>query len=217
MLRLSNIQAIRFKGPLLALAAYGSLHRRQFADLDLMVSEACLEKAAAVLRQQGFRPWRDFGCERALIHRQDGYALDLHRSVVPDVYPFGLSFSTLWARGRDVGMGNHTLRTLCDNDAFLVAVAQVGRDLFTGRLRLGKLSDLAMMMRKQGAGDRARIHALGAQQGMSRMIETVVVLNLRGATVLGARLASPRKQNTAAPPATLEKNGRGTIHGSKIL
>jgi hypothetical protein len=51
----ANVQAIGFKGPSLALAAYGDAGSRPSIDLDFVVAPASLAQALAALREAGFR------------------------------------------------------------------------------------------------------------------------------------------------------------------
>lgn len=47
-----------FKGPALAVQAYGDLADRQSVDLDFILPHASLTRAAAMLEALGYRPWR---------------------------------------------------------------------------------------------------------------------------------------------------------------
>lgn len=51
-----NIQALPFKGPVLAAHIYGNLTLRQFADLDIMIKKRDLVHARSLLLQEGYTP-----------------------------------------------------------------------------------------------------------------------------------------------------------------
>jgi hypothetical protein len=50
-----EIPAIAYKGPTLAVSAYGNLSLRQFGDLDILVQDRAYERARQLLIKQGFR------------------------------------------------------------------------------------------------------------------------------------------------------------------
>lgn len=49
-----GIDALPFKGPVMAQTLYGNLALRQFSDLDLLVPEASFAQAVSLLRQEGY-------------------------------------------------------------------------------------------------------------------------------------------------------------------
>ncbi len=51
-----RVQAIPYKGPVLAQSAYGDLGLRSFSDLDLFISPADFEPAKRALEEIGYRP-----------------------------------------------------------------------------------------------------------------------------------------------------------------
>lgn len=55
-LEANKIQVVPFKGPTLALAAYGDISLRQFADLDILINQRDLPKIKQLLIDQGFKP-----------------------------------------------------------------------------------------------------------------------------------------------------------------
>jgi len=58
-LEAEGITAISFKGPSLAMLAYGNLAWREFVDVDILVAERDLAKVATVLQSAGYEPHRD--------------------------------------------------------------------------------------------------------------------------------------------------------------
>ncbi len=52
----NGIKAIAFKGPTLAQLAYGDITQRQFSDLDILVSEKQLFKAAQLITREAYTP-----------------------------------------------------------------------------------------------------------------------------------------------------------------
>lgn len=60
LLKSHSISAIPFKGPVLAVQAYGDLFLRQFVDLDFLVGPEDIKKAGQVLAAHGYRLWHAF-------------------------------------------------------------------------------------------------------------------------------------------------------------
>src|SRR5260370_38643204 len=50
-----GIQVLPFKGPTLAMAAYGNLALRQFTDLDLLIRKEDVLRARGILLENGYR------------------------------------------------------------------------------------------------------------------------------------------------------------------
>lgn len=84
-----NIQAIPYKGPILAQQVYGNLTMRQFGDLDLFVSKNDVPKIKGILRALGYEPEFNLGSvqeqnylksqrELKFFNESNGVTLELH-------------------------------------------------------------------------------------------------------------------------------------------
>ena len=89
-LRQSGIEAIPFKGPVLAELAYGNIGLREFVDLDVLVDVQAAPRASHILQDDGWTPSTELmdwmiplvaGQQQEF--RKNGIALDLHWSVMP--------------------------------------------------------------------------------------------------------------------------------------
>jgi hypothetical protein len=119
LLESENIQAVCFKGPLIAESAYGDLNLRSFTDLDILIKKADVPRAKEVLRQNGYKPEIDLSGRRqekffrhensiSFYHKNNVY-VDLHweitgRYLLDPVYleNFSDRLSTTWFLGRQV-------------------------------------------------------------------------------------------------------------------
>ncbi len=130
LLEAESIRAISFKGPTLAVLAYGSISMRQFADIDLLVRVEDRETALAILEAEDYAPY--FRAYRRPIARlskaqaasylrnyhqyelsgTDGKQVDLHWHTAPRRYPFRLDPDRLWADTGRVSLGGHAIATL---------------------------------------------------------------------------------------------------------
>ena len=83
-----SIPAIPFKGPVLAVSAYGNLSLRQIGDLDILVRERDYHKAKELLLDQGHRMLYDrgheaFALQGQLWHEEKKVSVDLHYGMPP--------------------------------------------------------------------------------------------------------------------------------------
>jgi len=83
-----SIPAIPFKGPVLAVSAYGNLSLRQISDLDILVRERDYHKAKELLLDQGHRMAYDrgheaFALQAQLWHEEKKVSVDLHYGMPP--------------------------------------------------------------------------------------------------------------------------------------
>ena len=104
----AGIAALVFKGPALALAAYGGLDRRGFDDIDILIAPEAAPRALAVLAGAGWMPrlqlngWqlsayrRDFAALELV--RADGAQLDLHWRFTESWFPVALPVAEMLAR-----------------------------------------------------------------------------------------------------------------------
>jgi len=101
-----NIQAVPFKGPVLAATMYGDLALRQFGDLDILVHHDRIRQAKDLLLARGYQlpfPMTETQ-EDALLQSCNAYALtragtstvDLHWSLTRRSWPAPLDPEQLW-------------------------------------------------------------------------------------------------------------------------
>ena len=108
LLKANNLQAIPFKGPTLALAAYGDVGLRQFADLDILVRKTDILKIKDLLIAHGFKSHLQLSPrqEAALLRfdcawnfaKQNGVIIDVHWDLVERHFGFQLEVAGLWQR-----------------------------------------------------------------------------------------------------------------------
>lgn len=115
-----GVDHLVLKGPAIAHLDEGDPSLRSFADLDLLVREAHLEKAVAALERDGStRPWaerrpgfdRRFAKSVTLTHPQ-GIELDLHRSLCDGAHGFRIPLDRLFANQESFALGGHEFGAL---------------------------------------------------------------------------------------------------------
>jgi hypothetical protein len=140
-----RIRALAFKGPTLAVLAYGDLSLRVFQDLDLVVHRNDFDHARCLLARQGYQLAADYGWEATYIGGS-GVSIDIHQAMTPDVFPVPVDFDGWWRRRQVVEMDGVVAPTLSFEDLLLVLAIQVARDSWDAKLRLAKLCDIAQLV-----------------------------------------------------------------------
>ena len=145
-----GIRALTFKGPALAVAAYGRVSLRMFSDVDVLVDDRDHARCLARLQTEGYTVLRDFAFEQTLRREGSPAMVDLHRSVSPAAFPCALSFDELWARRSRVPIAETEVDCLSPADHLMVLCVQITRDRWESKGSLAKLCDVDRLV--QGGG-----------------------------------------------------------------
>ena len=126
-----GIPVLPFKGPVLAVQAYGKLSLRPFSDLDLLVRPEDAPAACNLLLARNYTSRYTmstdqragllrFGCEHPF-HRLGGVDnapasrrddVDLHWNLFPPSFPLAFDQEALWQRVETVTLGNRQVATI---------------------------------------------------------------------------------------------------------
>ncbi|MGH7248337.1 MAG: nucleotidyltransferase domain-containing protein, partial [Pseudomonadota bacterium] len=192
-----GIRTIALKGPALALAAYGDLALRQFTDLDLLIDENDLPRAADFLAESGYlprryqrhRPGGGFfqGSEDEFASADGTGLIDVHWRLVPGYFPFTPEAGALWLRATRVAVEGAEIATLAPSDAMLFLVAHATKH---GWPVLRPLCDIAALAVRE-AFDWDAIAAEAERLRCARMLllGTLLAADLAGAQI-PARIVS---------------------------
>ena len=126
----AGIQGIPFKGPALAMQAYGDLALRMYADLDILVREQDLDGAVSALLSDGYkleyaltpkqeRIYRKRECALQLRHAARKSVVELHWLLTERYLSIDLQIGELWDRCRRMRIGPKPMLTLSPEDLFL--------------------------------------------------------------------------------------------------
>ena len=125
LLEKAGIRAAPFKGPALALIAYGNLALRAFSDLDILVQPASVDAAAGVLIARGYRPEQPMSaaymvseCQLRLRGPNES-VVELHWRLVEKSFSCALDLDGLWLRMMRVELAGRSFPTLGPDDLFL--------------------------------------------------------------------------------------------------
>lgn len=160
-----GIAAVPFKGPTLAVLAYGDLAWRQFNDLDVLVDRADLARAGELLQKRGYQPEVDLSATReksflsactALSFRRPEIRclVELHWELSPRLLPFDLSCAEIRERPAVVYPGGKQMMTLSPEDLLLYLCAHGARHCWN---RLGWIADVSWLIRRHPRLDWIRV------------------------------------------------------------
>ena len=144
----SGIAAIPFKGPVLAVLAYGNFGLRQFGDLDILVHPDDFQKTRDLLLARGHQVGSEQRWECSLVDPADGVAVDLHQAITPHNFPVPFNFRTFQQNLQAIPVAGKTIPTFCPEEMLIVLCVQLAKDGWgTNVLRLSKICDIAELLR----------------------------------------------------------------------
>lgn len=162
----AGIPALPFKGPTLAVQAYGDIALRQFVDLDILVLPRDFDDAVNVLQAAGYEPlehatWinrkiRFFTRKKdvGLISDNGRVRVELHWKLSGTHFAMPLEIDQLWKRLDKVVVGGRELRTLPFHDLFVYLCLHGSRHGWEKILWICDLCELITRTEKT----RGRIH-----------------------------------------------------------
>src|SRR5271165_906426 len=172
-----QLQAIPYKGPVLAQSAYRDLGLRSFSDLDFLVSAADFVRAKLALAEIGYVPgavftpavermWLRAGYERAFDSACGKNLVELQWAVVPYFYAVDVRAGDWLARAGRTAVGEYLVPCLSPEDSLLALCLHAAKHLW---MRLIWLSDIAETLRTQSI-DYALVSSQARALGIVRMV-----------------------------------------------
>jgi hypothetical protein len=156
-----GIDAVGYKGPLLAAMTHRQVGLRDFADLDILVRKRDLPRIFEALGGIGYRPQRDlnpsqwkallrFDYEAPMARPSDGSLLDLQWASPPRFLSLPVGPNVEGARFATVKLGDREFRTLCVEELLLVLCSYGDKHVWD---RLQWLADAAGIIETSPAVD----------------------------------------------------------------
>lgn len=223
----SGIPVVSFKGPTLALSAYGNAVVRPSADLDLLVSRRYVAVALKRLRALGYVPEAELTPAQEQAHlRVDsvwnlsrpapapldaflphGFAVELHWAITSPCLPFDLDFEALEPNLTTLalpGVANDKapVRAIAPEDLLLILCVHGAKHLWE---RLIWLCDIAELVAKTPALDWPEVMSRAQERGVRRMTVLGLVL---ARDVLGTDLPPEVQQWFTTQPEALRLAAR---------
>jgi len=126
----SGVEAMPFKGPVLAVQAYGDLSLRSFYDLDLLIHPNDLSRAYRILTDQGYiltdpgqmsimRIFKIIQGKNLHFTFHDDI-LELHWKIIERLFVVPLDMYQLWDRSLPVSINDRLVKTLSPEDMVIV-------------------------------------------------------------------------------------------------
>jgi len=189
----SGVDAINFKGPALAIAAYGDLSLRRFVDLDLIVRRDDVASAIEVLCAVGYAPagGLDPHHQSMLLEHQHNLQfihgriiIELHWQVASELFASSVTAEDLWQQLESVRVSNAEVKTLSRDDLLFALCVHGSRHLWQ---RLAWICDIDRVMTMQPEFDWARLVERADKANARRMFLLGPALAAR---LLGTRLSA---------------------------
>jgi len=157
LLETRGIQAVPYKGPVLALQAFGDLGLRDFGDLDILVRHRDIHSVVQLMREDGYtlqlpEQSRDAGdAQRAQVPGQYYFdrppsfrPVEFHTEKTLRYYPVPLDLDRLRGRLVSIRLAGVSTSTFCPEDALTVLSVHGSKHLWN---RLQWAADLAWLVR----------------------------------------------------------------------
>ncbi len=184
LLQAKGIRALAFKGPTLALKAWGEVGLRQFNDLDLLVHPANAAVATEVLIGAGYWP-RTFDrdhparsiarrCEDEFMRPGSPWMIDLHWELNPAYFNYGPDAAAVWERAESMSVEGCEVLTLAPADLILFLAVHATKH---GWINLGWICDFDETLRAIADADLPGILEAARRSGCSRMFLLGVALS----------------------------------------
>jgi predicted O-linked N-acetylglucosamine transferase (SPINDLY family) len=137
----AGVAAIPFKGPLLALEAYGDVGLRMFGDLDFLVRDGDMPSCMTVLAGLGYERKEVLSLAQIetiqLLQGQDflfkkasGTGLEPHTRLTPIKMALDVDYAALWDRAQPRTLGGRTLLTLAPEDTLVILAIHGGKEMW---------------------------------------------------------------------------------------
>lgn len=174
----TDIEAVPYKGPVLACTAYGDVSLRSFKDLDVIVRPRDFERAVAGLAALGYAPTDDDPkghFHQSFVQQETGVMLELHHDVLRrNVFPTPLTVTKLWPQLTEVSFLGHQVNSFSPEDTLLLLCLHGSSHAWQG---LTWICDVAEFVRTHPTLDWATFLQTAARARLLRM------------TLLGLKLA----------------------------
>lgn len=178
-----NVDALPYKGPLLAELLYGNVAARQFCDIDILIRERDLPIAVAALHELGYEPGIDLTPRQERAYLRSGYEytfdgengrnlVEVQWRVLPRFYSVDLTTESLFERSRTVRFSGQRIRTLSSEDLLIVLCLHSAKHAWA---QLSLLSDVAKLTQTQPL-DWESVRGIASELGIARIVALTLAL-----------------------------------------
>jgi hypothetical protein len=211
-----GVETVAYKGPALALQAYGDIKLRSFVDLDLLVRPRDAARASEVLAALGYRPHLRLSpaqermlprseCDRVFLREGRNLMLELHWAVAPPFFsvPVGAE-EVLAERPMRLALCEGGVTTPAPALTLLLLSVNGAKDLWVALEPLAAVAEL--LRRRAAAGlDLQRAAWLARRAGALRMLLVCLELARRMfAAQLPEEIRAEARADRAVAPLVAE-------------
>lgn len=172
-----GIEALTYKGPVLAQQLYGNVALRQYSDIDILVRARDVPRARVLLQETGFTSALPLSTRQEQAYINSGYeyafhsikhpnVLELHWRILPRFNAIDFEPDDLFCRSETIHIGGRSVATLCQEDLILVLCVHGAKHAW------GKLSwvrDVAQLAQSEGL-DWDQVTHLATRLGIQRIV-----------------------------------------------
>jgi hypothetical protein len=155
LLRAAGVEAMPYKGPVLAAEAYGDVTLREFEDLDIIVRQRDMAKIDEVVKNLGYRPQYPWtfaaGSASAVVpgeydYRDEarGMIVEFHTERTLRHFPAQPDLDDMSKRLVSVAISGHEIPTFCPEDLLLLLCVHGSKDFWE---RVSWIADVAEFVR----------------------------------------------------------------------
>jgi len=173
-----GVPVVCWKGPTLAVEAYGSLQLRQFSDLDLIVRARDVPRATEILRARGFVLTPELSeaqqamllrtqCNLPFTRERQRVIVELHWGVAAKHFSRPFDAHNFWERLREIMINGEALKILSREDLFLSLCVHGSKHMWE---RLSWVSDLSGLLNSEPELDWPLLIRSARQSGCERFV-----------------------------------------------
>jgi protein O-GlcNAc transferase len=174
----AGIEAIPFKGPVLALETYGDLGLRVFSDLDFLVRDCDLPSAMTVLAGLGYARKETLRAPQIamiqhlqgqdfLYKKSAGIGVEPHTRLTPIKMALNIDYAGLWQRAQPRRLNGRKLLMLAPEDDLIVLAIHGGKEMWWN---IKWACDVAAFVGAHAKLDWAAVLERARLQGCLRMV-----------------------------------------------
>jgi Uncharacterised nucleotidyltransferase len=136
-----QVEAIPYKGPVLAMQAFGDPGLREFRDLDFLIHDRDLPQTIKTMCDQGYErlPKNLTAAQLDVLHRLQGEdfmvkrdvaTVEPHTRLTPQKMALDIDYDGLWRRARRENIFGHQVLTLEPEDTLVLLAIHGGKELW---------------------------------------------------------------------------------------
>lgn len=211
ILEAAGVVPLAYKGPALAVQAYGDASLRDYSDLDVLVRRNDLAPAGAALVRAGYRDISVSGAGRAALlrdghhlqFRREGVLVEVHWRFGKALFGFSEEVSGLWDRAETLDIRGRGVRALSVPDHLLALAIHASKGMWAS---LDGTVCMVRLARRLGPEDWAEVVE---RARLWRCEEALRMSLLLGEHMLGA--AYPRQLAERLPPTRRARRLAGRV------